>query len=287
MESQVDIDRLQQARKVEQLAKSWLLLTGNASPKVPALTLYKGRSIAHVLKVANGMNSQWYVVSAGLGLVRCDQRVPAYECTVASGSPLDTQLRRMGATSVDWWNAITADSRYPISRIVSRFPALIALPSAYLRMAYDDLSRVSADDAKRLRIFTSAAGARQVPKHLGECVMPYDNRLDATSEFAGTQSDFAQRALRHFVEALHAASLPLEEARAAVVEAFVRQAFPIRTEGRRMSDEDIRHLIATQWPLHAGQSARLLRYLRDEAGVACEQKRFSRIWRALATERGE
>jgi hypothetical protein len=114
--------------------------------------------------------------------------------------------------------------------------------------------------------------------------MPYDDRLESVRNYAGTQSDFAQRALRHFVEALRAAPLPLKEARASVSRALARRPRRSRSIGRRTSDDEIRRVLTAQWTRHVGSSTRLLRYLRDEARISCEQKRFSRIWQSLVAE---
>jgi hypothetical protein len=39
-----------------------------------------------------------------------------------------------------------------------------------------------------------------------------------------------------------------------------------------------------QWKRHKGSSTQLLRYLRQEAQIACEQKRFRGIWQGLKAE---
>ncbi len=281
----VDLTQLPPIGNVEQLAEAWQGLVGLALPVCPARSLYRGRSITDTAAAAAYLGSSWYVVSAGLGLVCSDQPVPAYECTVTSGSELGDRLKLSGATTADWWSAITALQSLSLSRLIAQHPTLLALPSSYLRMTHDDLARVSIAKAGNLRIFTSKAGAQVVPEHLAKCVMPYDDRLESVRNYAGTQSDFAQRALRHFVEALGAASLPLEEARTKVSAALARRPRRPRTMGRRMSDEEVRQVLISQWVRHAGSSARLLRHLRDEARISCEQKRFGRIWRALAAER--
>lgn len=280
----LNLVQLPHRRGVERLAEAWQRLVGRASPAGLVQSLYRGRSIVDTAAAASHLGSSWYVVSAGLGLVRSDRPVPAYECTVATGSELSDRLKRLGATTADWWNAITAPNPRPLSRLIARSPTLLALPSSYLRMIHDDLARVSAAKAGRLRIFTSTAGAKFVPGHLATCVMPYDDRLESVRNYAGTQSDFAQRALRHFVVALEAATLPLDEARARVSAALAHRPRRSRSMGRRMSDDEIQRVLTANWARHAGSSTRLLRYLRDEACIACEQKRFSRIWQALAAE---
>jgi hypothetical protein len=283
-QSRIDLAQLPQAQGVEQLAQAWQRVVGGALPVQSAQVLYQGRPITDTAAAAAHLRSSWYFVSAGLGLVRSDQQVPAYECTVAAGSELGCRLKLAGATAADWWNAITAFQPRPLSQLIEQSPTLLALPSTYLRMVHDDLMRVPAAKASQLRVFTSKAGAKLVPGHLADCVLPYDDRLESVRGYAGTQSDFAQRALRHFVEALGAASLPLVEARVAVSTALANRPRRLRSTGTRMSDDEIRRVLRAQWGRLAGSSTRLLRYLRDEASISCEQKRFSRLWQALSAE---
>lgn len=280
----IDLAQLSQVHKIERLAEAWQRLASQALPAGPAKSLYQGRSITDTAVAASHLGASWFVVSAGLGLIRSDQQVPAYECTVAAGSELSCRLKLSGATATHWWNTITASQPIRLPRLIRESYTLLALPGSYLRLIYDDLVRVSAAEAGQLRIFTSTAGSQFVPKHLADCVMPYDDRLESIRSYAGTQSDFAQRALRHFVEALGATPLPLEAARDSVSTALAHRQGRPRSVGTRMSDDDIRRVLTVQWTRHAGSSTRLLRYLRDEASISCEQKRFGRLWRALAAE---
>ncbi|EJY58328.1 hypothetical protein PACIG1_5859 [Pseudomonas aeruginosa CIG1] len=50
---------------------------------------------------------------------------------------------------------------------------------------------------------------------------------------------------------------------------------------RRASDEEVKALLIAAWGTHNGSSTRLLRYLRDDALVACEQSRFRSLWLEL------
>jgi hypothetical protein len=183
-----------------------------------------------------------------------------------------------------WWNVLTETSPAPLSRLIAKAPTLLALPSGYLRLVQDDLALVTPAKARSLRIFTSAVGARCVPDHLQGCVMPYDERLESVRGYAGTQSDFAQRALRHFVEVLQATPMPLEEARSAVAASLANRRRRQRSMGQRMTDDEILKVLAVQWTRHSGSSTKLLRYLRDEARISCEQKRFSRLWQGLSAK---
>jgi hypothetical protein len=282
-EVQVSLDALPEARSLRALADAWRRRVANAPSVRTAANLYQGRSISDTVAVATHLSAPWHVVSAGLGLIRADQSVPTYECTVTPGSGLSERLVRLGATATDWWDVLTASHR-PLCRLIAQGPTLVALPSSYLSMVRQDLGHVSAAEAEHLRIFTSTAGAAVVPDHLANCVMPYDDRLESVPEYSGTRADFAQRALRHFVHVLLAAELSRDDARGNVVAALERLQWPVRSQGVRLSDDEIRQTLLTQWNRHEGRSTRLLRYLRDEAGISCEQKRFSRIWQSIAAE---
>ncbi len=280
----VNLAQLPEATSLLRLAKTWRRVVGEAYANTPAKSLYQGRSIVDTATVAAILNTSWYVVSAGLGLVRADQAVPAYECTVAAGSDLHRRLRALECSTARWWNALTHRQPAPLCRVIAKVPTLLALPSSYLRMVQDDLAQVTPARARYLRIFTSAAGVQCVPDHLKGCVMPYDERLESVRGFAGTQSDFAQRALRHFVEVLQATLMPLEEARAAVSASLAHRRRRPRSTGQRMTDDEIRQVLTAQWTRHSGSSTKLLRYLRDEARISCEQKRFSRLWQELSAQ---
>lgn len=279
-----DLADVVHGRNLGQLAGNWRSHVSKAPISGCAATLYQGRSIADVTAVAKLLSSPWYIVSAGLGLLSADEDIPAYECTVAPGSELSIRLKRLGATAADWWNALNEAHPTPLSRLIENGPTLLALPSTYLGMVRDDLQSVSVEGAANLRIFTSTAGASLVPPSLAACVMPYDERLESVPGYAGTRTDFAQRALRHFVEKLNAVGLSASQAHSLVASSLLRRKRPTRTSGVRMSDAEIRRVLKKNWRQYDGRSSKLLRYLRDEVGISCEQKRFSRIWQDLAAE---
>lgn len=280
----IDLASVPQETSLRRLAQTWRRVVSEAQADTVALSLYQGRSIADTAEAAAILGTSWYVVSAGVGLVRSSQAVPAYECTVAAGSALDRRLRHLGCSTAQWWNALTDPQPAPLSRLVAKAPTLLALPSSYLRMVQDDLAQVMPARARYLRIFTSEAGAQCVPDHLKSCVMPYDERLESVRGFAGTRSDFAQRALRHFVEVLQATSMPLQEASAAVSASLVHCRRRTRFAGQRMTDDEIRQVLTAHWGRHSGRSTKLLRFLRDEARISCEQKRFSRLWQEVSAQ---
>lgn len=268
------------------VVRAWKSELRCSRARVRLSELYGGRSFAEARAVAKAVHGDLWIVSAGLGLVPADSSAPPYNLTVSGGEgSIRPLLKRFSAPTSVWWEGITSGDRR-LSESLNSHPgvtALLALPSSYLELISKDLSAVHLDAAANLRIFTSLAGAKAVPLHLRSCVMPYDERLES-SRLAGTQADFAQRALRHFVCELDAVQLSVESATERVLQAMStlqRRALPPRS---RQTDEQVRELIRQSWGACGGSSSRLLRHLRDDLQVSCEQGRFSSLWRGVRTE---
>lgn len=274
------------ARGADELARAWVAtLQGREAETVAVRDYYAGRGFSEALSVADHLDAPLGVVSAGLGLVYSTDAVTPYDLTVSGGSAsISTHLSRYGQTTVDWWSALNAawGRPYPFSRLFGAYGAvtvLVALPSTYLSMVQDELADLEPRQRQRLRIITSEAGAASLPVVLAPQAMPYDARLE--SDLPGTLSDFPQRALRHFVMTLEAHERPADEARQLVTGAMKhmqRRELPVR---RRLSDAEICNLLRKNWDTCDGKSTKLLRYLRDEALVACEQTRFRQLWQEV------
>ncbi len=273
------------------LATRWASLVADAPKTTGAGNLYVGRAFFEAKTVARSLSADLYIVSAGLGLVSEADMVPNYDLTVGSSpGSLQTALASTESTAATWWNALTPlfGCAYPLARMVAQAVdrmVLVALPATYLEMVRDDLAQLTAESSSRLRILTSPAGRSAVPGHLGRCVLPYDERLEALGGYNGTRADFPQRALRHFIEVIGGHRCPLHEAHAAVdaaMSVLSRRELPAR---EKQTDEQIASLLHENWSSHHGSATRLLRYLRDEALVACEQSRFQQICRKVRTDR--
>jgi len=276
---------------IKDLLKAWLEQIHSSQVRVAPLDLYQGRSIAECRLAARLTEAEFYIVSAGLGLVSANDQVPNYSLTISEGTgSLQRWLSEQGATSKEWWKELSdaMGTPVPISRLVnsqsSNSRVLIALPSSYMEMIAADLALVSRNQVETVRIFTSHAGGKHVPSTLKSAVMPYDERLEGVANHGGTRADFPQRALKHFIVHLHAQELPLEDAKSQVCAAMSASFKPIIPTRMKTQDEQIAKLIRTNWIRCEGSASKLLRFLRDDANVACEQSRFSGIWRGVKEE---
>jgi hypothetical protein len=266
------------------LASTWLDLIGATAPVAAATDLYGGRAFGLARDLAAVAGTKLFIVSAGFGLVPGSQRLPAYSLTVARQDPDSIQGKAVGPFDpAAWFEALTAGPysvawRDVFSEGVGR--VLVALTKPYAEMATPALAKLPASDLCRLRLFGAGLGA-VLPTALKPYLLPYDDRLDTL--FPGTRSDFAQRALVHFVQNVAVADgdSATDAARARALLAAAKA--PSRPERRAATDEALLNLIRARLSPRASAS-RLLRQLRDEDQIACEQGRFARLFRQAQTE---
>jgi hypothetical protein len=270
----------------------WVEMVNASKIVVNPLDLYQGRSISECRLAGKRLCAGLYVVSAGLGLVSVSDLIPNYSLTISEGTgSIQDWLALHKSNSAEWWIQLCQafGTPTPISSLIRSTSLndriLIALPSRYLQMIASDLELIDPNQRSNLRFFTSNAGSKFVPKALKSLVMPYDERLEGIPQHSGTRSDFPQRALKHFVTHLQAQDQSLEEAKHLVTSAMESsqlRANPVRTKA---SDAQIAELILRNWKAYGGSATKLLRFLRDDAKVACEQSRFSGIWRKVLAEK--
>lgn len=271
--------------------KEWVARLGDSKDQAHLVDLYQGRAFGESRLTARLLNANLHVISAGLGLVGESEPIPHYSLTISNGPGSIRQwLETQKASPSDWWDALNKEleTPNPLSTLVNEASSdtlvLLALPASYLAMVSQDLSRISTASTSRIRIFTSEAGIRILPKHLRETAMPYDDRLEGLATHAGTRTEFPHRSLRHFVEKLQGHLLPLPQAKIKVMTALTGSKIRVIPKRNKATDAQICQLIRSNWAAYGGSSTRLLRYLRDDAIVACEQSRFRSMWLLIHAE---
>lgn len=270
----------------DRVVREWLQRVKDAAGVSSVRDLYCGRSFSEATRVWRLLQADPYVVSAGLGLVNANCSIPSYSLTLATASP-DSIVRKIDGRfrPDEWWAAINIGmaTRTPLADLVRQNEAVtmvLALPEAYARMVAADLLTLPDSDLCRVRLI-GPRNASRLPEKLRGVLMPYDDRFDGMDSVnSGTRADFAQRAGRHFVEEILLPNYersPNDHA-LAVAGALEKMARPISVKRRSLSDQEIITLIEKHWGAACGKSSRMLRVLRDDLLVACEQKRFQRLF---------
>jgi hypothetical protein len=272
---------------LEEVAIEWVGRIGNARDALQAGKLYVGRGFQEARKAAQALDATHFIVSAGLGLVTTDELVPPYSLTITRSSD-DCILSKLptGVTPTEWWTSLTNSLSVRSRLDKPEFSTVVvALARDYLRMVVPLL--VATAGISNLRILTRGDYSF-LPVELQEHCITYDDRLDGEgSANAGTLSDFITRSARHFSEKVLSAHPDgsLSQHQAVVdqcLSAFSERQIPDR---QKTSDEEIKSIIDKDWDVVGGRSGKMLRRLRDDLLIACEQSRFKDLFHEVAAQR--
>lgn len=263
------------------LETAWIERLNSLPIACRAGDLYGGRGFQLASRASQISGAPLYAISAGLGLVAIERSIPAYGVTVSGRGPESIAMRINGYFDpTSWWSAVSRGPySTPMSHVFSDNDAeciVMALSQPYARMLASSLDDLPNSIIARLRIVGANLGPT-LPSRLSPSLLPYDERLQCV--LPGTRTDFAQRALLHFVSGVLKACPSGDAAahRAWVLAALAGKKAPVQRQRERLRDEDILAFIKRHLPKTTGVG-RLLRVLRDQEGVACEQARFSRLY---------
>lgn len=231
--------------------------------------------------LADRLGLPLYIASAGLGLVKSEEKVPSYDLSVSADTPSAIQ-RLIDGTFIakDWW-ADLSRSPYatPINTIFGGNAdqlVFVAVSNSYVPLISEELTQLDKTRRDRLRLF-GAADSKYQPA-LRPLLMPYDGRLDALVR--GSKVDFAQRAAEHFIVGMSTDSYfpnSVDEQRAWVTATLDK--VPVKAVERRQVVDDAKIKECARKLAAQGYShTKALGILRKQEGIACEQSRFRRLF---------
>jgi hypothetical protein len=268
-----------------QRARRWVsrLTRTGSTPQVAAVGLYGGEhwSVARGFSTLHrpGEDIRLWACSAGYGLIPAEALLMPYHATLTSG-----QADSVPGAAATWWSLLSEwpgpAPQHPrsIRALVAADPAAVfmfVLSKSYLRACGVDIAAACEYISDLNRLVIVSAGARP-QGDLAAFMVPADARLQAC--FGGTR-----RALnaRIGAELLSAGIRGNDEATGHLTSLLAAQPPIPRYDRRKQSDREILDIIAARLSQVPVPSAnRLLREFRD-AGLACEQHRFNRLYRSL------
>lgn len=274
-----------------QVVAAWSSRIAQCKERRAAEDLYCGRAFSEAKGAADELGADLWIVSAGMGLVKSNSPIPSYSLTTAprGADAVMTKVQGDSWSSAAWWSAINKRrTQNSICKLFSKYPKatfLIALSEHYAALVRDDLDALDERDLRRLRLFGLSIG-RVLGGRFPSAILPYDRRLDGPdSPVPGTLSDFASRAVRHFsqlVQSGAAGAKGLSKDRAAVEDALAGWPMPSVPKREPRTDAELQAIILDQWETVGGRSGQMLRHLRDNLMIACEQSRFRRLFNDVA-----
>lgn len=270
------------------LLEEWCSRLSEHRPAGRASDVYCGRGFREASMARDEVSGQLWVISAGLGFIADHAWIPSYSLTLSGSGPnsIRRKVTESSFSPTTWWEGITAHQGLtnPIHQLVlsnSSKLFVFALSQSYAALVQNDILMLPEEHLGRVRLIGLAIGPVLDPK-LQKLVMPYDERFNGSCGInAGTRSDFAQRAMRHFVTIvlMSAKSNTLEEHSKLVNQAISGNSLPQVPRRKRLSDKEIMAIILNRLDSHRAGSSHMLRLLRDQENVACEQGRFKKLYK--------
>lgn len=263
------------------VADEWVRGVKNASQKHFAYNLYCGRGFAESLSAARIASTDLWVISAGLGLINVNDEIPSYGLTISPGvdDSISGRIQSDFQPSA-WWKHINRIFGRSLTRMIESESEpsayVISLTQPYAPLVMEDLLGLRPEYLDRVRI-VGLMSKVDLPEKLHKIWMPYDARINDPSCCPGTMSDFAQRAAHHFVKNIwcqfgyQSAETDAKE----ITNIMDKLKVPIVPKRLQLNDQEVCDVIKNNWGKAQGYSSRMLRILRDDLLIACEQKRFS------------
>lgn len=269
-------------------ARGWIArLAGVGSvPQVPAVELYAGEhwSVARRFPATHlpGEEVHLWACSAAYGLIPVEAPVVPHHATLTPG-----QADSVPGPFASWWSLLSewvgpAPGRpRSIRALVSADPAaafMLVLSNNYLRACGEDIVAASECLTNPDGLFIVSAGGRP-DGELATLAVPADARLQA--RFGGTRRALNARIGAHLLDR---GIRSRKEASGYLARLLADQSPVPRYNRKRQSDREILDAIGARLASAPTTTAsRTLRELRD-AGLACEQHRFTRLYRQAAEQ---
>lgn len=243
---------------------------------------YSGRAVRRVRAVADDVGAPFYIISAGLGLLAGTTLIPGYDLTISPAAPRPIQKQVNGVFSpAAWWQSMLQG---PYSRAMHELEAgdgrlLVALTQPYADLLGAALAQMPDRARHRLRIFGAGSGLR-LPHEVAAQRINYGSKIDQL--IPGTRLDAASRALAHFaglVKDIPCGSIADDQR---LVDCTLSTVAEQGTSSRlRMDDAALRPLIDRL--IREGFTAtKAIGELRNNYQIACEQRRFHRLYMEAA-----
>lgn len=271
-------------------------LTASSEPSRPATDLYAGDHWHVTLSIsqmayASGRRVKLYACSAGYGLLDATAEIKPYSATFATAQPdsvvpQDTEVTTDGFAT-QWWSGLCHYDLPSVGPLSIRelaaerpsVPVIVIASPPYLSAMERDLKAAAQalNSPALLSIMSVGANTRRWPT-LGPHLLPADARLEAV--VGGTRAALNARAMRRVLELLPSDQSASTHTLSAVLNELARDLPPLlRHDRRTLTDAQVLEFIGDARRRDPSiPKTRLLRDLRA-SGAACEQKRFSALFR--------
>jgi len=250
--------------------------------------LYQGEHWSIVKRMVDqashfGCIAEVWIVSAGYGLVPISANLESYSATFSPGS--DDSVARSKSNQRDnqaWWGLLASrrNRDLPGPRNLTELalqdtsaPMIVALSKTYLQAVLHDLTNAAEAMGKKADLLLVSTGTP--PYGLEEVQLPCDARF--LNSLGGTRTSLNARVANRIIATSDQHGFNSAKVRNLLQKDLDHSKGLLRYDRRKQTDLEIRDWIRTRLNTESSSRSSLLRELRD-SGLACEQRRFARLY---------
>jgi len=268
----------------DDVCAEWARRIDNVPGRIQAKYLYCGRAFSEIKNYSNTANEHFYIISAGLGLIKSNSFIPPYNLTVTGVSQDNVAHRVIGEdfSYSRWWVGVNEVHGHaaPLANLIRTYPNclfVIAISSSYWKLINSDLIGLSQEELTRVRI--AGLSRNNLPAWIHDSLLPYDERFDGPlSPRPGTRSDFPQRVSVHYVKEIFPKS-NAENDSEYVLGVLQKMTYKKSIRRVKLESDSLLDLMCIKLKTGYVTSSQMLRWLRDEKFVSCEQGRCGRLYK--------
>jgi hypothetical protein len=260
--------------------ESWVTNLASAASALRVAELYQGEHWSVAREIVAEPHAKVLVASAGYGLLDVESFIAPYAATFVSGQPdsitLATSSAEMDAQRRLWWCELRErapqQERRSLAALAADGPLLVAASRPYLAAMAEEL--IEADNASPGHVVLTTTG--DVPAGLRHLRTAATGALRTL--LGGSMQAVSVRLAAHIVRKVPEGKLTHASANA-LTERLMADASPLERHSRSpLTDDDVlAYIVSAMSDATPPSCSALLRTMRDE-GLACEQKRFRRLY---------
>lgn len=286
IKGKVSLESLVKKKPHNTIVNDWYKRLLGAEQKLPATEVYAGDHWKVATSIINKEIDLW-VLSAGYGLIHSSSNIASYDATFSSES--DNSIKKTGLSNIEWWNKLhqirdsdnfKCQSLQSLVSINTDDVFVIAASPDYLKVIQDELKTLISDKKltlKNLFIISS--------KHnINNLLTPYflESSADFCSTLKGGRVSLNIRLAKYLLGQSNNKFNP-DELRKKYQLLKTSSEKVLVKKRQKLSDDEVNSFIKSEIKNHQGANISATVFLKKlrSKGLACEQKRFSKLLKQI------
>ena len=267
----------------------WLNSLNDKHATIKAIDMYVGDHWKNVRKI-NQSGVPVSIVSAGYGLISSDKHIHSYDATFSSNNKSSVNQifnsKRLTDRNIEWWQSIhkSAQRLSPVKSLIEQNDGsffVISLAPDYLRVIEPELIHLAEQNIINADNTVIISGDVKLNSSLNSLYIK--NSEDFCKELGGSRISLNIRLTKYLMENIDTTSSIANQINSRYKDLISVSEPAQKFKRTKLSDEELIDFIKDEMMDLTNlkvSASMLLRQLRNK-GLACEQKRFSKLYKSL------